>query len=95
MKPTPLLVIALAISAAIALWGIIDPTGLGAISASIVATQFDSRGWFIMLEASGLLFVAIYLACGVIGDILFLSLREIQECRWGDGSIKRSILWMI
>ena len=69
MKPTPLLVIALAISAVIALWGIIDPTGLGAIAASIVAQQFDSRGWFIMLEASGLLFVAIYLAFSSFGSI--------------------------
>lgn len=69
MKLTPLLVVALAISVAIALWGIMDPQGLGAISSTIVAAQFSSRGWFIMLEASGLLFVAIFLAFSRFGSV--------------------------
>ncbi|MTI16452.1 BCCT family transporter [Rhodobacteraceae bacterium RKSG542] len=68
-SPSPLLVIALLISAGIAIWGIADPQGLGELAASAVATQFDSRGWFIMLEASGLLFIAIYLALSRYGDV--------------------------
>lgn len=69
MHISPLLIVALAISAGIALWGLIDPQGLGAISATIVAAQFTSRGWFIMLEASGLLLVAIYLIISRFGSI--------------------------
>lgn len=68
-SPSPLLIVALAISATIAGWGIIDPQGLGSLAASAVAKQFDSRGWFIMLEASGLLFVALYLAFSRYGKI--------------------------
>jgi len=69
MKPNPLLVTALSICAGIALWGIVDPGGFGAIAAGIVEIQFNSRGWFIMLEASSLLFVAIYLALSRFGSI--------------------------
>ncbi|WP_170570472.1 BCCT family transporter [Ruegeria atlantica] len=68
-SPSPLLLIALAISAAIAVWGIADPQGLGRLASSAVATQFNSRGWFIMLEVSGLLFVSLYLALSRYGDI--------------------------
>lgn len=68
-SPSPLLVIALTISAAIAAWGIVDPQGLGRLASSAVATQFNSRGWFIMLEVSGLLFVTLYLALSRFGDI--------------------------
>ncbi|MEO9575708.1 MAG: BCCT family transporter [Roseobacter sp.] len=68
-SPSALLIVALSISATIAIWGIIDPQGLGSLAASAVAKQFDSRGWFIMLEASGLLFVALYLAFSRYGDI--------------------------
>lgn len=69
MTFNPLLMIALAVSAAVAVWGIADPQGLGAISSAIVTVQFQSRGWFIMLEASLLLFVAIYLAFSKYGSI--------------------------
>ena len=69
MTASPLLIIALAISAAIAIWGIADPEGLGTLAASAVTAQFDSRGWFIMLEASGLLLVALYLAVSRFGDV--------------------------
>ncbi len=68
-SPSPLLVIALALSAGIAAWGIADPQGLGRLSSTAVATQFNSRGWFIMLEVSGLLFVSIYLAFSRFGEI--------------------------
>ncbi|QIE56156.1 BCCT family transporter [Pikeienuella piscinae] len=69
MKASLLLITALALSAAIALWGILDPQGLGAGAAAIVGAQFDSRGWFIMLTASGLLFAAIFLAFSPLGSI--------------------------
>lgn len=69
MRLNPLLIVALAISAGIALWGLVDPQGLGDLSAAIVAAQFSSRGWFIMLEASGLLFVAIYLVLSRYGSV--------------------------
>lgn len=69
MQLNPLLIVALTISAGVALWGIVDPQGLGAISASIVSVQFESRGWFIMLEASLLLIVAIFLAVSRYGSI--------------------------
>ena len=39
------------------------------IAASAVETQFNSRGWFIMLEVSGLLFVVLYLALSRFGNI--------------------------
>ncbi|MBE1282483.1 MAG: BCCT family transporter [Rhodobacteraceae bacterium] len=68
-SPNLLLILALVISAAIAGWGIVDPQGLGSLAARAVATQFDSRGWFIMLEASGLLFVALFLAFSRFGRI--------------------------
>ena len=69
MKASPLLITALGLSAAIALWGILDPQGLGAGAAAIVGAQFESRGWFIMLTASGLLFAAIYLALSPLGSV--------------------------
>lgn len=69
MKVSPLLCIALAISAMIAAWGIADPQGLGSLAASVVSSQFESRGWFIMLEASGMLFAAIFLAVSRFGKI--------------------------
>ena len=62
MKATPFLIVALSISAGIALWGMIDPQGLGSTASAAVAVQFKSRGWFVMLEASGLLAAAIFLA---------------------------------
>nr|WP_174821804.1 BCCT family transporter [Ruegeria lacuscaerulensis] len=63
-----MLAIALALSAAIAVWGLADPQGLGKLAAAAVATQFNSRGWFIMLEVSGLLFVALFLAFSRFGN---------------------------
>ena len=69
MKINALLVSALLVSGGIALWGIIDPQGLGSMSSDVVAVQFESRGWFIMLEASALLLLAIYLAFSKFGSI--------------------------
>lgn len=69
MRANPLLVVALALSGGVALWGIVDPQGLGALAQRIVSAQFASRGWFIMLEASALLIAAIYLGLSRFGDI--------------------------
>ncbi|WP_037315657.1 BCCT family transporter [Ruegeria halocynthiae] len=68
-SPSPLLVVALTISAAIATWGIADSQGLGRLAAAAVNMQFNSRGWFIMLEVSCLLLVALYLALSRFGNI--------------------------
>ena len=69
MTASPLLIIALAISAAIALWGIVDPQGLGALANSVVLAQFESRGWFIMLSATVELVVCLWLAASRFGAI--------------------------
>ena len=69
MKFSPLLMAALAISAAVAAWGILDPDGLGSLASTVVSVQFNSRGWFIMLEASALLAVGGYLAVSRFGDV--------------------------
>jgi glycine betaine transporter len=69
MKASPLLITALVISTAIALWGIFDPQGLGSFATTKVVAQFQSRGWFVMLEASSMLFAAIYLACSRFGGV--------------------------
>ncbi len=62
MKLNPLLIVALTLSAAVAVWGIVDNPGLTAFASSAVATVFRSRAWFIMLTASALLGVCVWLA---------------------------------
>ncbi|MEM1003862.1 MAG: BCCT family transporter [Pseudomonadota bacterium] len=69
MKVNALLISALLVSSGIAVWGVVDPHGLGSVSSRIVTIQFESRGWFIMLEASALLLLAIYLAFSKYGSI--------------------------
>jgi glycine betaine transporter len=69
MFRNPLLVIALAVTGAIAVWGLLDPQGMAAWAARGVTEQFTSRGWFIMLVASTLLIAAILLAISPFGRI--------------------------
>jgi glycine betaine transporter len=57
MFANPLLLIALAITGAIAVWGIVDTAGLTAFAATTVGAMFTSRGWFIMLMVSVILIV--------------------------------------
>lgn len=64
-----LLVISLVVICGIGLWGVLDPQGIVAIASTIVDRAFDSRGWFIMLTVSGLLFLCIGLAFSRFGDI--------------------------
>ena len=69
MFRNPLLLIALAITGAIAVWGILDTAGLAAFAAALVGLQFTSRGWFIMLAVSFLLIVSLLLAVSRYGRI--------------------------
>ena len=65
----PLLICALAITAAIAAWGLFDNAGLAAFSSRVVGFMFKSRGWFVMLTASTMLLVSIGLALSPYGKI--------------------------
>jgi glycine betaine transporter len=64
-----LLIVALAITGAIAAWGIIDTNGLAVTAAYLVGVQFTSRAWFIMLTVSFLLITSIFLAVSRYGSI--------------------------
>ena len=66
---SPLLITALVITGAIAVWGLVDAGGLAAKAASLVHVQFISRGWFIMLAVSFMLIVSIWLALSRYGSI--------------------------
>ena len=54
MKFNPLLITALAITSAIAAWGLIDTAGLAKIAGDTIKVQFSSRAWFIMLTVSSI-----------------------------------------
>ena len=51
MFRNPLLLTALVLTAAAAAWGV-DTQGLADFARTVVAQQFRSRGWFVMLVAS-------------------------------------------
>ena len=69
MFKNTLLIIALGLISVIAVWGIVDTTGLADFAASLVKVLFKSRGWFIMLTVSVLLLVSIWLAFSPYGKI--------------------------
>lgn len=69
MFKNPLLLLALAITGAIALWGLLDTAGLSAMAAHLVGLQFTSRAWFIMLTVSFMLIVSAVLALSPYGRI--------------------------
>lgn len=62
MFKNPLLLIALTLTGAVAVWGIFDTPGLAQFASTIVGIQFTSRSWFIMLTASSLLITCLWLA---------------------------------
>ncbi len=66
---SPLLLVALGITGAIAAWGLIDAAGLAEQAAYLVNIQFVSRAWFIMLAVSFMLIVCIWLAFSPYGRI--------------------------
>jgi glycine betaine transporter len=65
----PLLLIALTLTGLIAIWGITDTAGLARFSSTITGVMFTSRGWFVMLSASILLILCIWLAISPYGKI--------------------------
>ncbi len=69
MFKNPLLLLALAITGAIALWGLLDTANLAEVAARLVAVQFTSRAWFIMLTVSFMLIVSILLVISPYGSI--------------------------
>ncbi len=69
MFRNPLLLVALALTGAVALWGIIDNQGLADFAALLVGVQFTSRAWFIMLVVSLILVVGMGLALSPYGSI--------------------------
>ena len=69
MFRNPLLLAALAITGAIAAWGILDNQGLADFAALLVGIQFTSRAWFIMLTVSFILLISIVLAVSPYGRI--------------------------
>ncbi|WP_119168330.1 BCCT family transporter [Algihabitans albus] len=69
MLKTALLPTALLITGAVAVWGILDTTGLAAFASQLVAVQFTSRAWFIMLAVSFMLITSVALALSRYGRI--------------------------
>ncbi len=69
MFKSPLLIVALLITGAISVWGIVDTASLADFSAKLVGIQFASRAWFIMLTVSFILITAIALALSPYGRI--------------------------
>ncbi len=61
--------IALTLTGLVALWGILDAQSLTTFATRRVSAVFDSRGWFIMLTTSTLLFVCLGLAVSRYGNI--------------------------
>lgn len=59
----------LALITLIGILGVLDPDGVVAVSNVIVDQFFQSRGWFVMLSASGMLVLCIVLAASRFGDI--------------------------
>jgi len=69
MLKNPLLLVALIITGAVAVWGIFDTAGLAGFAAHLVGIQFTSRAWFIMLAVSFMLITSIWLALSPYGRI--------------------------
>ena len=69
MFKNPLLLIALVLTGAVAVWGFVDTPGLARFASTATGIEFTTRGWFIMLTASTLLMVCIWLAISPYGNI--------------------------
>ena len=69
MFKNPILLLSLSLTGGVAAWGIIDTAGLASFASTVVGTMFKSRGWFIMLTATLLLFLCIWLAFSKYGQI--------------------------
>ena len=69
MFRNPVMLLALAITATVAVWGLVDTQGLATIAKASTRTMFESRGWFIMLSATVELLVCLWLATSRFGAI--------------------------
>jgi glycine betaine transporter len=69
MLRNPLLLTALALTALVAVWGLVDTESLGAFAHREVALRFSSRAWFIMLTTSLIVVAVIALALSPYGRI--------------------------
>ncbi|MGD9251240.1 MAG: BCCT family transporter [Desulfobacterales bacterium] len=69
MFKNPLLLIALGLTGIVAGWGIVDNAGLTRFASTMTGVMFTSRGWFVMLSASMLLLLCIWLAFSRYGRI--------------------------
>ncbi len=69
MFKNPLLIVAMTLTGAVAVWGIVDTPGLATFARTVVGTMFTFRGWFIMLTASTLLLTSIWLAFSRYGRL--------------------------
>ncbi len=79
MFRNPLLLIALALTAGVAVWGIFDTQGLAGFAGEQVKVMFRSRGWFVMLTASILLLASLWLAFSRYGNIKLGRENEVPE----------------
>jgi glycine betaine transporter len=64
-----MLLTALALTAGVALWGVLDTEGLSAFAQAYVQQQFQSRAWFIMLVSSLITLAALALAVSPYGKV--------------------------
>lgn len=64
-----LLVASLLTISVVGTWGVLDSAGLVRFASDVVSRYFESRGWFVMLSVSGMLFLCIWLAFSPYGDI--------------------------
>lgn len=69
MFRNPMLLTALSLTAAVSVWGLADTQGLASFATNTVRVTLQSRGWFVMLTASLLLIVSIWLALSRYGQI--------------------------
>lgn len=69
MLRNPLLLTALLMTVGVSAWGIVDTEGLTRFAAGIVGITFRSRGWFVMLTATTLLFACLALAFSRYGAL--------------------------
>jgi glycine betaine transporter len=79
MFRNPLLLTALGLTLLVAGWGLADTDGLARFSQAYVAQQFRSRAWFIMLTASLIVVLVLWLAVSRFGRVRLGADEEAPE----------------
>jgi len=69
MSKNALLLIALAMTIGVSIWGMVDTQGLSDFAAEWVKITLRSRGWFVMLTVSMLLITSLFLAFSKYGRV--------------------------